>query len=407
LNYYFLLDIIVIIFFTLEIYYKMPFKLRHVFKAVIHQDNGGHTRVLGVKIGHDLDPIVKPVIIAAAVATVNPGLVAAATAVATSVIVDHAMGAPDNKLIGSALSVACPVAGAIINHGDPVTMIASAVVGSTIGGATGSTIAGAIAGNATAAAINGDNILRAGLQGAGTIIAVEAAVNAVGEIKNAINNNDNDKDDVMNDDKNNDKDDATDDKNNDKNNITDNIKNDAIDNAANNNIEKRKRIENWKNYRQSLYEKINNIDVSPDKHVEFVYEKDGIRIVADKHAFGSGTHGADGVARDTMICESDYPNGVCVRYQETRETHISHSDKLIAQDLYHGETVFESNPCFTVKGKTSVTFENNAIVNQMATEVHVSETCKYVPAIAAAGVALTYLPEVAATAIAGTAIGGF
>ena len=323
----------------------MPFRLRHLTHGLVHSRNG-NTRVLGIKIGQDLAPAVKPIIMAAAVATANPGLAAAATAIVTSAVVDHSLGVSDKDVFkGAVIASVMPTdpiaaAGVKIAIGqDP----ASAVIGACIDvGTEGGIVAEAVKG-ATIAAVTGDNMLRAALQGAAIKAATEQIlVDALEEPSPA-------------------KADA----------LEEPVSTGSVDSAPRISIP------------TTLVAKIPLNDVA-----NFVAKPTaaGIEI-----KIGETTHGA-------LFCESLYPGGACARYENRRGMDTPHEVADIG--FIKHETTHVSNGCLTLKSDKGVSTMSGHLSATHGVELHMSAPCVATPVLAGlATAAIVAGPEIVGGAL--------
>jgi len=334
----------------------MPFRLRHLTHGLVHSRNG-NTRVLGIKIGQDLAPAVKPIIMAAAVATANPGLAAAATAIVTSAVVDHSLGVSDKDVFkGAVIASVMPTdpiaaAGVKIAIGqDP----ASAVIGACIDvGTEGGIVAEAVKG-ATIAAVTGDNMLRAALQGAAIKAATEQIlVDALEEPSPA-------KADALEE--------------------PSPAKADALEEpVSTGSVDSAPRI----SIPTTLVAKIPLNDVA-----NFVAKPTaaGIEI-----KIGETTHGA-------LFCESLYPGGACARYENRRGMDTPHEVADIG--FIKHETTHVSNGCLTLKSDKGVSTMSGHLSATHGVELHMSAPCVATPVLAGlATAAIVAGPEIVGGAL--------
>jgi len=345
----------------------MPFRLRHLTHGLVHSRNG-NTRVLGIKIGQDLAPAVKPIIMAAAVATANPGLAAAATAIVTSAVVDHSLGVSDKDVFkGAVIASVMPTdpiaaAGVKIAIGqDP----ASAVIGACIDvGTEGGIVAEAVKG-ATIAAVTGDNMLRAALQGAAIKAATEQIlVDALEEPSPA-------------------KADALEEPSPAKADALEEpspAKADALEEpVSTGSVDSAPRI----SIPTTLVAKIPLNDVA-----NFVAKPTaaGIEI-----KIGETTHGA-------LFCESLYPGGACARYENRRGMDTPHEVADIG--FIKHETTHVSNGCLTLKSDKGVSTMSGHLSATHGVELHMSAPCVATPVLAGlATAAIVAGPEIVGGAL--------
>ncbi len=353
----------------------MGFKLKHITKGIAHVSSGGSTYVCGIKVGKDLAPAVAPLMVAAAVATVNPGLAQAAVAIGTNAVVQHSLGASDKDVLAGvvigAAGVYHPVAGAaatIATGGDPVQTTIGAVA--TLSGQP--TTVGHAVGAATGAAIHGENILRATLQSVGTDLATDAIQDAFAPRGEALL---------------------------------------PANEVASEPIEQ---VEKASETVEVASETVEKKPAAPT--VEDVVEMvNGPRIAnipttlsvtvpLNDHAGMAVKHGEttavgvvfksdDGTSRGVYVCESVYPNGACVRY-ETKVT--DHNAADVMGQVSH-KTVHASNGCFTAQSDHSLKNDSGRVVATQGHELHVSEACMAAPVVAGlATAAIVVGPEVVA-----------
>jgi hypothetical protein len=283
---------------------------------------------------------------AAAVATANPGLAAAATAIVTSAVVDHSLGVSDKDVFkGAVIASVMPTdpiaaAGVKIAIGqDP----ASAVIGACIDvGTEGGIVAEAVKG-ATIAAVTGDNMLRAALQGAAIKAATEQIlVDALEEPSPA-------------------KADA----------LEEPVSTGSVDSAPRISIP------------TTLVAKIPLNDVA-----NFVAKPTaaGIEI-----KIGETTHGA-------LFCESLYPGGACARYENRRGMDTPHEVADIG--FIKHETTHVSNGCLTLKSDKGVSTMSGHLSATHGVELHMSAPCVATPVLAGlATAAIVAGPEIVGGAL--------
>lgn len=357
----------------------MGFKLKHITKGIAHVSSGGNTHVLGIKIGKDLAPAVAPLMVAAAVATVNPGLAQAAVAIGTNAVVQHSLGASDKDVLAGvvigAAGVYHSVAGAaatIATGGDPVQATIGAVA--TLSGQP--TTVGHAVGAATGAAIHGENILRATLQSVGTDLATDAIQDAFaprGEAllpANEVASEQIEQVEV--------------------------VASETVE-VAPETVEKKLEVED-------VVEMVNG------PRIANIPTTLSVTVPLNDHAGMAVKHGEttavgvvfksdDGTSRGVYVCESMYPNGACVRY----ETKVTDHNPADVMGFASHKTVHASNGCFTAQSDHSVKNDSGRLVATQGHELHVSEACMAAPVVAGlATAAIVVGPEVAAIASAST-----
>lgn len=343
----------------------MGFKLKHITKGIAHVSSGGNTHVLGIKIGKDLAPAVAPLMVAAAVATVNPGLAQAAVAIGTNAVVQHSLGASDKDVLAGvvigAAGVYHSVAGAaatIATGGDPVQATIGAVA--TLSGQP--TTVGHAVGAATGAAIHGENILRATLQSVGTDLATDAIQDAFAPRGETLL-----------------------------------PAGEVVSESAPETVEIAAERPGKKLEVEDVVEMVNG------PRIANIPTTLSVTVPLNDHAGMAVKHGEttavgvvfksdDGTSRGVYVCESMYPNGACVRY----ETKVTDGQSDVVGQVSH-KTVHASNGCFTAQSDHSLKNDSGRVVATQGHELHVSEACMAAPVVAGlATAAIVVGPEVAA-----------
>jgi hypothetical protein len=403
-----------------------PFK--QAAHVVVHRDNSNHMRLLGVKIGKDLEPVVKVGLVAAAVATAQPELVAAGmlpaaatmtATVATNTAIDASMGVKGKDLVkGAVISAASGGVGvgvvastastaigqAAITAGGNAT-IAATTGGNPLAAATGF-IAGTVVGNnvgdnkmvsgALASATNGtvkavvsgeDHILRTALTSAGSNVVDQSVTRVVADLKA-------DKVEV-------------------KQKVY--IDNEYVEEPVMKPIKKPvdKPIE--KPINEPIKKSIDElVKESTDKQISDIGLKaklmagsnTGLTISNDtdnvtikkndlqftrKLAIDSvnsaslgvahngvsvGSSDSEGRSSETRVGKSDvYDNGFFVKYKQTQEKGENRDNIKIINNSANFEVTNFSNACFTDKSRTTIEADSTIVSTKVEKELHINNEC--------------------------------